>query len=126
MSLFSRGKILKYPEEDCGSVAERCQKAPVLGGARGGVRWGSAQATPGSGGLFEDLGFFLLRETGGYLTGARRGVTQALAKLLSAVWCAESSLRGGRGYQRPGSVGHRGGGGLEPAGRSRQMEVSGL
>ena len=129
MSLFSRGKILKYPEEACGRVTERCQKARVLGGARGGARSGevmSAQATPGSGGLFEDLGFFLRQETGGYLTGARRGVTQALAKPLSAVWCAESSLRGGRGYQRPGSVGHRGGGGLDPTGHSRQMEVSGL
>lgn len=129
MSLFSRGKILKYPEEDCGGVAKRCQEAPVLGGARGGAGWGevmAAQATPGSGGLCEDLGFFLLREIGGYLTEAWRGLTQALVKPLSAVWCAKSSLCGGRGCQRLGSVGYSGGGGLDPAGRSRQLEVSGL
>lgn len=63
MSLFSRGKIVKYPEEDCGGFAKRCQEAPVLGGARGGATWGevmAAQAAPGSGGLCEDLGFFLL------------------------------------------------------------------
>ena len=67
----------------------------------------AAQATPGSGGPCEDLGVFLLREIGGYLTEAWRGLIQALAEPLSAVWCAENSLHGGRGWwQRPGSVGH--------------------
>lgn len=61
MSLLSRGKILKYPEEDCGGIAKRCQEAPVLVGARGGLEWGRGDGSSGHTRLWRTLrglGFF--------------------------------------------------------------------
>ena len=96
--------------------------------AWGGGEVMAAQATPGSGGPCEDLGFFLLREIGGYLTEAWRGLIQALAEPLSAVWCAENSLHGGRGLVAEAGLCWTLGGGwrVGPQWPQQADEVSGL